>query len=135
MAGAVTGAENVKRLLRELGSALSKPVLQKNLREAAQPIADEARNLVPKKTGELTKSITVENAPTDDNTQDAAVLVGIKTGKGFAGWRAHFIEFGTSKMAARPFMRPAYDTKIGECRNLIEQKLGTVLAKVIKKGG
>ena len=41
------------------------------------------------------------------------VLVGPTGGKGSVGFVAGFNEFGTYKMAARPFIRPAYDGWVG----------------------
>jgi HK97 gp10 family phage protein len=35
----------------------------------------------------------------------------ISIGPARAGYWAHFLEFGTSKMSAKPFIRPAFDTR------------------------
>jgi HK97 gp10 family phage protein len=53
------------------------------------------------------------------------------SGKGHAtyhgSWNAkkaphgHLVEFGTSRMAARPFLRPAYDAKVKEALNTANQ--------------
>lgn len=39
------------------------------------------------------------------------------------------LEFGTSKMSARPFLRPARDATRDEVRTIVEKKLGEFLRK------
>ncbi len=59
----------------------------------AEDVADLARAYVPVETGRLQESITA--GPT-----------GVTTDVEYAG----FVEYGTSDMAAEPYMRPAADT-------------------------
>ena len=42
----------------------------------------------------------------------------------------HFIEFGTSRMGAIPFLRPAFDTKKEEALSRFKQKLAQNIAKI-----
>jgi HK97 gp10 family phage protein len=41
-----------------------------------------------------------------------------------------FIEYGTNKMAAKPYMRPAFDTKKGEAAKIIEHEIRAGIAKI-----
>lgn len=41
-------------------------------------------------------------------------------------FRAHFLEFGTSKMSAQPFMRPAFEVS--------KSKIEQIMAEEIRKG-
>lgn len=45
-------------------------------------------------------------------------------------WR--FLEFGTSKMAARPFMRPALENNVSPATDAITSKLNTAIDKLVK---
>lgn len=56
----------------------------------------------------------------------------VQSGKGdFRGdtYYAAFIEYGTSKMAAKAFMRPAFDTKHNEAESIIRRALIEGLAR------
>jgi hypothetical protein len=46
---------------------------------------------------------------------------------------AHMIEFGTSRIAAQPFMRPAWDSKRRESLNIIRSELGTEIIMAAKR--
>lgn len=78
------------------------------IRAGANVIRDEARLRAPKKTKELAKSIVSIKRRAEVINQVKFSVTPSK-GKNKAGWRAHFIEFGTSKMSAKPFLRPAFE--------------------------
>lgn len=42
---------------------------------------------------------------------------------------AHFVEYGTSRMAAKPFMRPAFDQNKGRAVDAIKDRIAKRLAK------
>lgn len=65
------------------------------LKEIANNVRDNAKNLVAVKTGRLQRSIRVLNS-TDDS-----VLVSTSVPY------AHYIEYGTVNMSAQPYFRPA----------------------------
>lgn len=45
---------------------------------------------------------------------------------------ARFVEFGTSKMAARPFLRPAYDAARAQALQAVKQRMQQEVAKALK---
>ena len=71
--------------------------------DACQFAVQQAQAKAPKRTGKLSGDITHE-IKTEKN--DVVGYVGVKGGKG-AAFYGYFIEVGTRKMAARPFLRPA----------------------------
>lgn len=71
---------------------------------AAAVIRDEAKDLVPVKTGRLRDAIFA--GPGDPKKPDALVGVNQNAKRGGAPY-AHIIEYGSSKRKAFPFMRPA----------------------------
>lgn len=76
------------------------------LRYLAEDVADDMRPLTPVDEGDMVSTIRVL---TYGSKTSARVTVGGIPGKatGKPVDYAHFVERGTSKMAAQPFMRPA----------------------------
>ena len=113
----VTG-DTVKYLKRAIAGALADIVV-----EASQPIADEARRIVPVDTGALKASITTELKEADFSRAIAVT----KPDTLYAG----FVEFGTSRMRAQPYMRPAFDTKKEEAAGIIKSKLRMMITDAL----
>ncbi len=63
---------------------------------------------VTRKTGETGESIEAQQVDKDQTPGLVAVEIGPRKGSD-AGWRVKFWETGTSKLPARPFMRPVWD--------------------------
>lgn len=104
-------------------------VANKSALEIGLIIERQARELTPKDTGRLRASITTRStkesskagpealasdiiaAPTNDNE----VFVG--TAVDYAWWQ----EFGTQRMDAQPFLRPALDLARGKTLTIVEE--------------
>ncbi|MCC6490676.1 MAG: HK97 gp10 family phage protein [Candidatus Hydrogenedentes bacterium] len=67
------------------------------LRDFAEEMVDEAKDIVPVDTGNLRDSIDF----TEEREQG---LVKVFTQTGYGAW----VELGTSRMAARPYLAPAF---------------------------
>ena len=74
-----------------------------NMEVACQFVVGQARSLVPVRRG-VTKAEIDFKIEIGARGNVIEGIVGVKRGKAFY---AKFLEFGTSKMAARPFLRPA----------------------------
>lgn len=83
-------------------------------KEGMEIIAEEARRLVPVDTGALQSTIEV---------QVEGETVNLVAGDGRDVDYQYYVEFGTSKMEAQPYMRPAIDTKKNECNKAIAENL------------
>lgn len=110
-------------------------MVDRALRAGGEIIADEARRLVPIDSGELRESIQVGGDGLNSSRQEvrqgrAVISVGPRQGPGYPdGFYAHMVEFGTVKMAAEPFMRPAVDNT----RDEVDEAIADVLAGEIVK--
>ena len=97
---------------------------KKNVREAAAVALEEigllaeryAKELCPVDTGNLRNSIT--------HTVDEENLVAYL---GTPVEYATYVEMGTSRMKAQPYIRPAFENHMGEYKDRLEKRLGTVI--------
>lgn len=102
----VTGLQELERKLLGLGPAVSTRIGEDALIAAARPILATARRLVPVKTGKLKRSITTRKISARGTSLLARTIGFNAPGRFYS----HLVEFGTSRSAARPFMRPAIDS-------------------------
>ena len=130
MAGEVVrieGLENLKRKLAEVPKAMRKRVLRTALAAGAREVRDVAKRNAPvmtlgtslnapyRKPGTVKQAIRVRTSKADRRAGDVGVFVNVRPAKsGQRGaknpndpfyWR--FLEFGTRKMPARPFLQRA----------------------------
>lgn len=123
----VLGMDKIRSNLEKLARLTNRDVVEDSLLEGAEVIAAEARNLVPVRTGNLRSSIAVVTNGKEVNFSDGSlssgnfeVYIGPLQGRDqpHDGFYGHMIEFGTYKMAAQPFMRPAFDSQAGRAINV-----------------
>lgn len=99
--------------LKQFPKNIQRNVMSGAVRAGAAVIRNEAKARVPKRTGNLKKSIIVMKRKSEGYGVIRYSVTPSKKGK-HSGWYAHFIEFGTVNQSAKPFLRPALDAKQGE---------------------
>lgn len=103
--------EGLQLALKNLPMHLTEEVHIAALKKAAKPLKNRIDVTVPEDTGEFAKTLRVAKSKFKKALNEHQVIVGFKKGredgKPLKGFIAHFHEFGTSKMPAKPFMRPA----------------------------
>jgi HK97 gp10 family phage protein len=132
----LTGFKELADKLKELPKNVAKNGLRAAVSAGAAVVRNEARNLAPVDTGEMKRDIQMKRERDQRGTTDlvASYSVFVRSGKKsrIAGrarnidkdsfyWR--YVEMGTAKMPAQPFMRPAFDTKREEAVDRIGEKL------------
>jgi len=107
----------------------------------AQVFYDEVKQRVPvsakshksgKKTyspGTLRKAIY--QAFADKESGDGKAVYRLSWNKTHAFY-GRFVEFGTSKMAAKPFLRPAYDAARARALQAVQERMAAEVKKAIK---
>lgn len=122
------------KALKQLPKNIQKNVMVGATRAGATALVDEAKANVPVDTGDLKKSIGINRVKAPANSVIFAVSP--RRGKGLGGWYAHFVEFGTSKQSAQPFMRPAYENSADEAlrraKEYVQDRLPYEVAKASK---
>jgi HK97 gp10 family phage protein len=96
------GVAELKNTLNEVGLALDdrEPAVKQIILGPAQKMRDNAKSLAPYRTGNLRDAVYASVG----GVKQRGVIMGVRERKApYAG----FVEFGTSKMPAHPFFRPA----------------------------
>lgn len=136
----VEGLSELNAALGELPKTTAKNVLKRSLMPAAKPIDDMASRLAPKLTGALEISIITGTKLTRRQRSSAykagaAGVVEVHVGTAMS--RGLFQEFGTVKMPAHPFMRPAWEANKDNALQIIATTLGNEIeqaaARLAKK--
>lgn len=100
MADLTKGFDELAQELSQIAKAATGPAKKEALEDGAEIVVDRARVLAPVDTGLLKREGIVKG----DNTGDK-----IDIGWTKAGFYGRFLEHGTSKMAPRPHINPAWE--------------------------
>lgn len=127
MSGEIKGLEELIKNLNSLPDKLEKRVLRAAVRQGANAIKKKAQEFVPVDKGDLKKSIKVSGEKAKPGVIAFKIRPTENKKKRISVFYGRFQEFGTSKMAAHPFMRPAYD-EAGE--NVLNAVIDTIKSKL-----
>lgn len=115
------GMQELLNKVEELGKKGSN-IEGKALKKAGEFLAEEMKNEIISRglvrTGKLRDSIDVSRIKTKQGQKYVEVGPNKET-----NWRAKFIEFGTSKMRANPFMSPTFEKNKEEIQEIIKNEL------------
>ena len=127
----IKGLDEIMAKLKQLPDRVGRNAMKRALRQGARPIRDAARANAkqfddPATSENISKNIVVQSANRRREKQEGGPVMRVGVLGGARDMRAHgefkgagksnpggdtfywrFLEFGTSRMAARPFMRPA----------------------------
>lgn len=139
--------DKVMKDLREFTPKLQKRGLNQAMRRSMAIVRDDAR----RRGQAIDDPSTPSNIPKEIQTQgmsrrkvraanaDAGMSVGIRGGARFnknspypTHWR--FVEFGTSNVSARPFMRPALETNIDKVATTFQKELEQIIDRIARTG-
>jgi HK97 gp10 family phage protein len=149
----VRGLKELDDALLEIGNAAAGKALFSSLMAAGLPIQKTAQSLAPKaehayyryskggkklgggavsaksrklmQPGTLRKSIRRKKIKSDTGETGAKIEISWR-GDGFYG---DFYERGSSKQAAKPFLRPAFDAKKNDALDIFKEKLAANIEK------
>lgn len=134
MANGISSTIDAKKLLQalnELPINIQRNVMNGATRAGAKVVSDEAKRLVPIKYGRLKKSIGIikRRAKRGETT----FSVSPRRGGRNDGFYGRFIELGTSKMSAKPFLRPALEKSVNEVLKASKEYIADRLPKEVAK--
>jgi HK97 gp10 family phage protein len=140
----IEGLKALDRALRELPDRIANRGLRASVYAAAKIVRDEARVRAPKAAqslganqpppGTLRRSVILKHIRELSGNGRQTYYVLVRHGKKYRkqgkkgnlsqdAWYWRFVEFGTRKMAARPFLRPALESKRREAVNALKKRL------------
>lgn len=122
----------VMKALETLPINIQKNIMTGATRASANVVSNEAKRLVPVDEGTLKKSIGITKRKSKNKSIVSFSVSPRKGGKN-DGFYGIFIELGTSKMVAKPFLRPAADNTLEETlqasKDYISKRLPEEVAK------
>ena len=127
----VRGMDELLRTLDVLPDRIQKNVVTGATRAAAASLTKEVKLQAPKDQGAYKKSIaTIKRRSKLKSIVHFTVTARIKKAHGFL---AHMFEFGTSKMAAKPHFRPAFENKGPEALDAFKKYMQKRTQREIEK--
>ncbi len=154
----VQGLRELQVALKALPQGIARNVLRGSVNAGATVIRKEAQSRAPvsegpKRAGQspagtLKRSVYQKQVRELSSLVKQTFIVGVRKGKKYRNqgkkgnlsqdaWYARFVEFGTSKMAARPFMRPAFEAKKGAAvaaiKAYLERRLPAEVTKLARR--
>ena len=110
------GMENLLNEIEKLGKTGSR-MENKALREAGDVVKEAIQKEAPIRSGKLKESITVSRVKNKDGAKR------VEVGPDKDVFYSRFVEFGTVKMKANPFMARGYETSKDSAMETIEKNL------------
>jgi len=133
----LSGVEEAMAKLRAMAGQVNDTALREDTKAALELVAETARSLAPVDSGLLRASIGIADSVVFDSSTDGrTTYVGVLmagVGGNRAGYKdayyAHMVEFGTEKMAAQPFLTPAWDAHEAEVIDILGKRLARRLER------
>lgn len=137
----VAGLSELGRRLSQLASDVGGRVARAAVAAGAQTIKRQAILNAPVATGNLKRNIITKRLRKSEHGLTEAQIVTVRQGRVTAkqadrglrdAFYARYVEFGTVKTPARPFLRPAFDAKKEAAVDAMRERLA---ARITKAGG
>jgi len=133
VSGEIISERQIRELIETLNALpekIEKNIIRASVRSGAAIIRDAIRANAPVKTGKLKKSIRVKQIYNKKGKVIFKVTTGVNKKFKQAGIKAprqvnyaKQIEFGNSQMAAKPFIRPAFDEAENKVLDAVIEKI------------
>jgi HK97 gp10 family phage protein len=132
----ITGIAELDATLNEMEKRTMRKHVARAVRTVAKKVLAEAKMLVPVDEGELKKSLKIRRAKRSRKLKNQ-VVDQVFTGEGFFKgdqYYGGFVEYGTVKMSARPFLRPAVYSQKYTANITFRQAVVDSISETSRKG-
>lgn len=136
----VDGLPDVEKTLRVLAPRESRNLTRRLVVRIARHVRDDVRaaleTVVDRKTGNLFAAIRSKRERGASREEaEASVTINLKKASGKIGPHWHFIEFGTVKQKATPFIEPTVRTWVAKMPRVYREEFGRQLERTLAKRG
>lgn len=116
------GVDEILDKLNQMGANITR-LENKALKNAAEPVLEDAKvtNAFNDRSGRLRKGLKISSVKKKEGVK--YILVGVDKSDNSKIFYGKFLEFGTSKISARPFLQPAYEKNKEEIQKTIAETL------------
>lgn len=128
----INGSDLIKAL-KQFPRNVNRNIMVGATRASANTIRDESRRRVPKRSRNLEKSIQAIQRKAKEGQITFTVTPAKGVRQKYDGWYAHFIEFGTVKQSAKPFMRPAFESSADKALQVSKEYIANRIPKEVEK--
>lgn len=111
----IKGIPELKAAFQRLDRATKGKILENAVRSGANPILNDAIPRAPVVTGNLRRSLHIEIVNASDTHCEAEIGTDVEY--------ASYVEFGTARQTAKPYLRPAFDTQVNTAKQEIADAL------------
>lgn len=134
----VLGLGELEADLQRLSKALANKAVRDAVMAGARLARDKTRQSAPIRSGKLKKNIVVTRQRGTSGAAVAGVSVKRPAGKKRQSSKPEsapyywiFLEFGTSQMNAKPFLRPAWDNNLPQIEDAVRSKLAQAIDQAL----
>ncbi len=128
----IKGLKELSKALKAFPQNVQNNILNSAVRAGIVTIQKEAKKNVSVRKGVLKKAIVIKKRR-PKNKNRIKFQLGIQQGGNNDAYYGHIVEFGSSKMEAKPFMRPALESKADEVINEVRKKMQQRIDKEIER--
>ena len=126
----VEGADEIAKMFNDIAEE-AENILDEAANSAADIVLDAAKELCPKVTGALANSLAVK--PEKNKKSNRKTYRIYSKGARDGGVRYAFaVEAGTTKMKAKPFLRPALDNNKSQVKETIAETISKGIDKAVR---
>lgn len=125
----VVGDVELERMLLRMSQAVASELLADALEAGAEPVVAKAKQLVPKRSGQLERSIRYELAERSDRLSQGDVGPASGPSEPDDGFYGFWVEFGNYGKPGTPFMSRAAEMSKDEA----QKRMSDVIEKALSK--
>lgn len=134
----VEGLRELADKLRSFGPRLARNGLRAAVSAGAEVVRKDVKARAPVDEGTLRRAVYKKQIREESNNTKQTFYVGVRSGKKYQKknqdafyWR--YLEFGTKYINARPFIRPAFESKKNEAVERMKEKLAERIKKLAEQ--
>jgi HK97 gp10 family phage protein len=129
----IIGLEDLQETLLQVMPREAKNILRRTTYQLATKVRDGVKAKAPVHTGNLKRSIKAKRDRGTKTNIAASVIADRGGGRSGKGYHSHFLEFGTVKMQAQPFIVPTVEAMRPEVTEMYRTEFGVQFEREMAK--